>query len=465
MPLNLQDANDLFLRGTLALAKVEQAGIRIDMSYLDRQIEKTGKQIIRVREELRADPIFAQWRQRFGNKANLGSGEQLAVMMFDVLGYKSKGKTATGKYKCDEEAFAHIDLPFLRKYFRGKKLEKIKGTYLEGVREEVVGEFIHPNFDLHTTITYRSSSSNINFQNVPIRDPILGRLIRRAFINRDGHAFIEIDYGSMEFIIAACFWLDPVMMDYAADPKKNVHKDMATKLFLCTADQVEKPARDCAKNQFTFPTLYGSWWKKMAAGIWNYIEQYNVQVGGKPAKEWLAAKGITELGDAKEDPPKHTYEWVVKRAEDWFNTTFSVFAEKKDAWYAEYRKNGGFRLNTGFWCGGLYSRNQCMNFPIQGPAFHCLLLSLIKLQRWLEKKQMRAQIVAQIHDCLLIDTPVEELQDVLTKARRIMADEIRKEWEWVTVDLKAEVDVTPPDSNWHEKKPWDCINGVWQPKA
>lgn len=476
MTLTLSDGLTLLQEGTLALAQVEANGIRIDVPYLERMIKKTGNRIRKIEAGLRADPVFAKWRKAFGEKTNLGSRPQLAHVIFDVLGHKSKGRSEkSGRHKASEDSFDQVDLPFVREYLKNEKLKKLLSTYLKGVQREVVGERMHVFFHLAQgdreaggAITYRGSSSDVNLQNQPIRDPIQGPIIRRAFIPSKGNIFAEIDYGAMEFAIAACFWRDPAMMAYASDESKDIHRDLAARLFLCNASEVSKAARSCAKNQNTFPTLYGSWWKKMAAGIWTYIEQNQVKIGPKgqeiPAKDWLAKKGVDRLGDCdpKEGPQNGTFEHVVKEVEEWFMGTFPVFAKKKEAWYDSYRKHCGFPLLTGFWCGGLYSKNFCMNAPIQGPAFHCLLWSLIQLQKWITRKGLTTKIVAQIHDCLLLDGPRSELQRVLTKARKIMVEDIRKVWDWVIISLKAEVDVVDEGKTWWDKRPYYCVDGIWQ---
>jgi hypothetical protein len=106
---------------------------------IDGAIATLEKNIQEAQEELRQNKIYTVWKNKFGLKTNLGSHEQLGKIIFDELKYESRGKTATAKHKTDEEAFAHVKLPFLRKYFRVEKWKKAKGTYLEGIRRELTG--------------------------------------------------------------------------------------------------------------------------------------------------------------------------------------------------------------------------------------------------------------------------------------------------------------------------------------
>lgn len=81
---------------------------------------------------------------------------------------------------------------------------------------------------------------------------------------------------------------------------------------------------------------------------------------------------------------------------------------------------------------------------------------------------MRAVIVSEIHDCLLIDSPESEIQDVLTICKRVMTQDIREYWKFIIVPLTAEADVTPrrdKGGHWGAKKAWVEKGGVWQPKA
>jgi DNA polymerase I len=113
-------------------------------------------------------------------------------------------------------------------------------------------------------------------------------------------------------------------------------------------------------------------------------------------------------------------------------------------------KRGGFKTLTGFWIEGVMGRNDVINYPVQGSAFHCLLWSLIRLQRELRWGKMRALIVGQIHDSIVADVPADELDDFLPLAKRIMTEEIRKHWKWIIVPLDIEAEVS--ESNWFEKK-------------
>jgi len=113
---------------------------------------------------------------------------------------------------------------------------------------------------------------------------------------------------------------------------------------------------------------------------------------------------------------------------------------------------------------GPMKRNDSGNYEIQGSAFHGLLWSTIKIQKWLNDNKMRTKLIGSIHDCTLLDVPISELQDVLHNTKRIMTKELMKVWKWIIVPLETEVDVTPEGGSWHEKKPYIFQGDLWQLK-
>ena len=465
------DAVQLLFDGSMAFAKMEQAGIKIDVDRLDQTIKDVAGRITELETRLRTSDVYATWRKRFRDKANLGSRPQLAEILFDVMKLPYPGGkdnlTATKRYRTDDEILAKVDLPFVKDYQRLMRLGKLKSTYLVGLKREVVDGFVHGVFNLHTVVTFRSSADSPNLQNQAVRDPEIAEILRRCFIARSGRRLVEIDLSATEFKGAACFWSDAGMIEYASNPDKDVHRDQAMDLFCCEAKQINKRMRYLGKNGFVFPTLYGSYYVKCAAAIWEELDGLTMEDGKTLVKEWLASKGITRLGlcDSRQRPKPGTFEYHVKEVEERFFARFPTFAEKKEKWWKDYQKTGAFRMPSGFVCSGNYSRNFLLNSPIQGSMYHCLLKAHIKLQRLIEKKGMKTLLVAQIHDCVLADVPENELQRYLKLAKWCMTDYLRKCWDWLTVPLGIEVDVTPVEGSWWEKAAWHEVDGKWISKG
>lgn len=463
---------EFFRKVNLTFAKIERNGFRVNVPYLKEAITSTNKEIKQIEEKLKDDEVYKKILRKFGSKTKLGSKDQLAFILFNEYGYKPKTFTEKGKAKLDKDYLEStcMDLDYVKNYLMMEKLRKAANTYLKNILDETDEHgFLHPFFHIHTTTTLRTSSSGPNFQNMPIRDPVVGKLIRNCFIPRSGRSLIEIDYGAMEFRIAACFWKDPEMVSYASDPTKDIHRDEAMSCYLLEKDQVSKNARYCAKNKFVFPILYGSSYAQCAKNLWLHMQTMDLRLANDnnvTVMKHLKSKGIKKLGlcDRKEPAKINTYEYVVKRAEENFNNRFKKFCEGKEIWWKEYERRGAFRLMTGFLIEGIFSRNFLMNTGIQGPASHCLDWSIVEIQKEIEKRKLKVLIVAQIHDCVIFDCLDEEIQEVMTLAKEIMTQRIRQEWKWILTPLEIEADLVRDGETWHDKKPWIEKAGMWIPK-
>lgn len=463
-----RDAYQLLHEGSIALSQVEANGIRIDVGYLNKAIIETGNKIKELEDKLRSDDIYKLWRREYGLKANLGSHPQLAHVLYDVMDYKPIGATATGKYKADVNAFKEVNIPFTKDYIRCERLKKVKNTYLKGIKDEVVDGFIHPFFNLHTVVSFRSSSDRINFQNVPIRDPEQGKIIRECFIPRDEHQIVDSDFKGAEVKVSACINKDPRLLKYVSDPTTDMHKDMAVQLYCLAPEQVTKELRDNAKSFFVFAQFYGDYYVHCAKSLWKASDGLKT-TDGILVKRILKDKGIKELGlcdpDVK-DPKNGSFEKHVKEVEkDFWNNRFKVYKEWKDRWWESYQKTGEFDMPTGFRISGIHNKKEVINYVVQGSSFHCLLWTLIRLQKWLVKNKMRTVIIGQIHDNIVLDIHRNELQDVLDKIKRIVGIDLPKHWPWIIVPMEIEMEVSPVGKSWNDKKKWIEKDGLWIPKA
>lgn len=447
------EAYKLLHQGTITLAQVESNGMRVDEKRLEQTIRETDKIIKQLESQLRKDDLYSTWRKVYGQSTQLGSREQLGKILFNVLKYPCVAYTKTGRPKADDNALSNLGLPFVTEYLKLEKMKKMRGTYLEGIRRELVDGFLHPFFNLHTARTYRSSSSEPNFQNLPIRNAEISKIIRSLFVPRPGRHVVEIDYGGIEVKVSTCYNKDPNLIKYVTDKTTDMHRDMAAECYMIKPEQVSKLARYAAKNQFVFPQFYGSYYAQCAPALWQSIDKLKLEVDGKSLRTHLRGQGIKSLGLCDGRPQPGTFENHIKQVEeDFWGRRFKVYAEWKKTWWEAYQKEGGFHMLTGFRVQGVYSRNDVINYPVQGAAFHCLLQSLIWLQRWLTKKKMKSLIVGQIHDSMVLDVVPEELEDVLYVAKWLMTKKLPKAWPWIIVPLEVECEVAPINASWHEKK-------------
>lgn len=448
------EAYRLFHEGILALSQVEHNGIRVDTNYVLQEMENITEQIKKLEDELRADPVYRLWRRRFGNRFKW-TNSQLGVVVFDMMGYKRSIVSEDGN---DEAAFEGVDLPFVKTYFRRAKLVHSR-SILKGIYAETDEEgYAHCSYNLNIPVSYRGSCDNFNFQNLPVRNPEMSKLCRRAFLpSGEDYQIVETDFSGIEVRVAAAYNKDPVLIRYIKDPTTDMHRDMAMQIFILEQHQVgKKTTRDCSKNQFVFPQFYGSAYFNCARDIWNSIHnrQFKIEGTDKLISDHLREHGIKKLGACVpgEEPKKGTFEAHLRKVEqDFWGRRFKVYSQWKKRWYNNYLNTGRIQFYTGFVIEGIINRKQCINYPIQGSAFHCLLWSLTRLNERLRKYRMKSKIVGQIHDSIVGDVYKKELAAYTEMAHEIMTVELPRLWKWINVPLEVEAEAAPPGKSWYEK--------------
>lgn len=451
--------------GILALSRVEEVGIKVDVPYVRKTMKQMRGTIAADEATLRESDEYALLRKRFGTRTNIKSRRQLATLFFTIMGHKASTVTAKGNPKLDERALTDIGTPFAKAFLRLEKLNKLYGTFLSGILRETEGDRLHPSFNLHVPRTFRSSSDSPNFQNYPVRDPFMAKVIRQSFIAEEGYHIIETDYVGAEIRGAACYHKDPRMLKYIKDPKKDMHRDMAQQCFLIDSpDLVSKEARYCGKNMFVFPQFYGDFYKNNAVQLWEAMLKMNLMVGDVPMEKHLKTKGINSRGECLlgraaasgegfHEPEEGTFEAHIKMVEnDFWNNRFKVYGKWKKEWLQEYERTGGFQMLTGFRVEGNLAKNDIINWPVQGASFHWLLWSLIQIQKELRKRKMKSRIIGQIHDSLIGEVHHTEVADYTEIVNRVMTQSVREHWEWIIVPLEIEMEASPLNGSWYEKK-------------
>jgi DNA polymerase I len=458
------EAYQLLHDGALAFSAIEAAGMRVDVPYLDRTIVETEQRIASIEARLKEMDEYKLQRRRFGTDTNLTSRDQLATVLFQDMGLPCEKKTKTGRPQLDEEALLKTGLNYCKGLLKLEKLNKLNGTYLHGLRREVEDDgYVHGSFNLASGAhsdddrggarSYRSSMSDPNLQNVPIRNKEIGKLIRTAFIpSSDDHVLVEIDFSGHEVRVACNLSKDPKLIYDTLHG--DMHRDMAAECFLLEQDQVTKPIRGAAKGGFVFAEFYGDWYKQVARNLWGEIGLQTVS--GTMLEDHLNFLGIAELGDCdpKAKSVKGTFEDHIRQVEDRFwNERFHVYRDWRTMRVKQYKSRGWFDLPTGFVCSGVYSKNQVLNYPIQGAAFHCLLWVLIQAVKEMRRRKMRSRIVGQIHDSAVADVHRAELDDYVELITRLATVEIQKAWKWITVPLAVDVDMA--EDCWFNKKKYE----------
>jgi DNA polymerase I-like protein with 3'-5' exonuclease and polymerase domains len=466
------EAYQLLHDGVLALATVEANGMPVDLDYCARASRKAKIKIARLKEKILDSEIGLLWKKLYGPKLNLNSPNQMCKIFFDKLKLEPTEFTETGRPALDVSALDNLQqrhsIPFLQDYVRMKKLLKADGTYLQNLSKEACGGVVRASFNLHTVQTFRSSISNPSLQNIPVRDPEIGKLIRSSVRAPEGYRVVELDYSSLEVSGQVCYSRDKNMISYIKDKTKDMHRDSAMDIFKLPKEQVSKKIRYVAKNMYVFPQFYGSYYLECARNLWDAIDRLELTLeNGLPLKSHLSNMGLSERGacDREAPPVPGTFEYHIREAENIFwNERFRRFNQWRKEWYQDYVDNMYFDSLTGFRFQGYYRRNEVLNYANQGSSFHCLLWSLIQIVKEMTEKKMESYVFCQIHDSVVAMVRDEELQDYLNMAQRIMTKKIREHWKWIIVPLEIEADVSPIRGTWHQKEPWQNNDGTWEIK-
>jgi DNA polymerase-1 len=450
------DAYQLIHDGVLALARAERQGICVDVEYCERQKVRLERRINRLSKEVEATKFYKQWKHRYAGKTNIYSGTQLSNLLYKGMKLTPPKETASGQGSTDDETLRQLGIPELDLILQIRKLEKTKNTYLEQFIRETTDGVMHPFFNLHIPKTFRSSSDSPNFQNIPKRDKEVMKMCRRAIKPRPGHMLIEADFSSLEVNIGTCYHKDPKMIQYLEDDKSDMHLDMAKQIFIF--DQLDKKnpihaiLRSAAKGSFVFAQFYGDYygnnakglceWMKLPQSKWNGSEGL-VLPDGSPIAQHFRDNGVRSFSKFTDH---------IKAVEtDFWEKRFRVYNDWRKSWVAKYRKRGYLKMLTGFTCSGVMSKNEIMNYPVQGTAFHCLLKTLIELDRYMVSEKWDSRIIGQIHDSIIMDVLPSELDHVKGILNKIVNEYLPSVWgHWIIVPLSIEIDEYSIDGSWVE---------------
>jgi DNA polymerase-1 len=379
--LESEGLNDIFQRVDLPLVQVltemELEGVCIDVPWLNQLSREFDEELVAIELKIQA---FTQ------GPVNLNSPKQLAKLLFEDLKLPTQGKTKTG-FSTDVsvlQALAPLhEVPALLMEYR--EISKLKGTYVDPLpelRDAKTGK-IHASFHQTVAATGRLSSSDPNLQNIPTRTE-RGMKIRRGFVPSPGNLFVAADYSQIELRLLADMSKDPELIE-SFRKNEDVHKRTASEIFGVPVDQVDDRQRGIAKA-INFGLMYG----KTAFGL---SQELRI-----PRKE---AQAII-------DKYFERYVWVkvfldekIKEAKE--NGFVVSLLGRKRRLPDVLSKNHAIRTNA---------ERMAMNTPIQATAADMMKLAMIETHRRLQKEGFRAKLIIQVHDELILDCPMDEVERV-----------------------------------------------------
>ncbi len=373
---------------TRILGEMEFAGTEIDLDVLkemdtafDETIEKLANDIYRIS----------------GTTFNISSPKQLGQVLFEDLGLKGGKKTKTG-YSTSQDVLekiidAHPVVPLVLEY---RLLTKLSSTYLKGLQEQVFPDNkIHTIYKQTLTHTGRLSSVDPNLQNIPVRSEE-GKLIRKAFVSHNGY-LVSFDYSQIELRILAHMAHVTNLID-AFNQGKDIHRHTAALVFGVKDEEVTPQMRSQAKA-VNFGIIYGM-------------------------SEFRLSKDIG---------------MSISEARDFINKYFETYPEVKtymDEVVETCKKQGyvSTLLNRKRYIPTINDKNfmvrqqaqrYAMNTPIQGTGADILKLAMIEVDKALKEKNLKSQMILQVHDELIFDVFEDELEEVMSLVKEKMENCIK----------------------------------------
>jgi DNA polymerase-1 len=390
------------------LYRMERTGVLVDAALLRVQ---SGELTMRMRE------LETLAHAEAGGSFNLDSPKQLQEILFGKLGIPVSRKTPTGQPSTAEDVLEELAerfaLPRLILEYRG--VAKLKSTYTDKLPDliEPSSGRIHTSYHQAVAATGRLSSSDPNLQNIPIRTPE-GRRIRQAFIAAPGFSLVAADYSQIELRIMAHLSGDAGLLR-AFDEDRDVHQATAAEVFSVALPEVTADQRRSAKA-INFGLIYGM----SAFGLARQLG-----IGRSEAQRYV------ELYFERYPGVKRYMDETRRQAHE---TGFVETVLGRRLYLPEIQsRNQALRQ---------YAERSAINAPMQGTAADIIKRAMIDIDAWLQSGSVRARMIMQVHDELVLEVPDADVAQVTDGLRDRMARAAE-----LRVPLRVDIGV---GKNWDE---------------
>lgn len=401
---------------TFVLYSMEKEGMKIDAKAL----ADYGNEL-----QVSIDALEEKIYEQAGKEFNINSPKQLGEILFEEMGLQGAKKTKTG-YSTSAEVLEKLapECPMVADILEYRTVTKLKSTYADGLANYIAEDGrIHTNFNQTITATGRISSTEPNLQNIPMRME-LGRKIRKVFIPRNvdengqekEYVFVDADYSQIELRILAAMAGDKELIE-AYRSNKDIHRITAAKVFHVPFEDVTDLQRRNAKA-VNFGIVYG---------ISSFGLSQDLSITTKEAKKYIedyfaTYPGInTFLENAKAEAKREGYSSTLYK-----------------------RKRPIPELSSSNFMQRSFGERVAMNAPIQGTAADIMKIAMIRVFNRLLADGLKAKLVLQVHDELLIEAPKEEEEIVLNILQEEMVH---------AADLPVQLEVEAHSgTDWYEAK-------------
>lgn len=362
---------------TTVLAKMEYTGVAIDVSYLKTLSEFMTSKLAEIE-----DFIY----QLAGGPFNINSPKQVAEVLYDRLGIKSKKRKRSTSAEILEELSNEYEIcDFILQH---RKFSKLRSTYTDSLPTLISKRDgrIHTTYNQATTVTGRLSSSNPNLQNIPIRSEE-GNKIRNAFCPQDkeNYMMLSADYSQIELRLLAHVANDEHLIE-AFNNDIDVHALTASKVFEVPIEEVTKDMRRKAKA-VNFGIVYG----QSKYGLAKSLNISNDQAGQFIDKYFESYPKIKQYMIEKVDYV-HEYGYVE-----------TLYGRKR--YLGAELSSANYQIRE-------FAERAAINQPLQGTAADLIKMAMIKIDEELTKKNLKSKMVMQVHDELVFEAAKDEIEEL-----------------------------------------------------
>lgn len=358
------------------LAKMENIGFDVDRQGIEDYGKMLSEQIKSFEKSI---------YESSGTQFNINSPKQLGKVLFEDLGLPCKKKTKSG-YSTNAEVLEGLRYqhPVVEMVLQYRTLAKLNSTYCEGLLK-VIGDDgrIHSSFNQTETRTGRISSTEPNLQNIPVRTE-LGREMRRFFCAREGWVLVDADYSQIELRVLAHIAHDKNMIE-AFKNNDDIHAITASQVFGMPLDMVTPIMRSRAKA-VNFGIVYG---------IGAFSLAKDIGVSNKEASTYI--KNYLSHYSGVDEYMKNV---VEKAKQDGYVET--MFGRRR---YLPELTSGKHMLRA-------FGERVARNMPIQGTAADIIKIAMVKVNDRIKKEGLKARLILQVHDELIVEAPQEESEIV-----------------------------------------------------
>ncbi len=424
---------EFFMQVGLTLSHITSNGINVDLEAMEESKTTLAKEVWELEQEIDKIARAEGWL----SVMPFNSDKQAHLEALLYSGRYTKPETSPFA----KESLEHINNPIIQPILKYRELSKLLNTYLGQIERETnpITSTIHPMYSITSVDTFRTSSQNPNFQNIPVRSEAGKKYIRSLFKPSEGNILVEWDYSSVEVGVGCCYHKDPQMVEYLLNEDADMHADTACDLFKIPRTKVTPRMRRIAKNSFVFPIFYGASSKSIAPNIWNS----------------LSVDELLVLQDSKLDKRHAFFKHIAQYEKDFWGKRFGAYGRWRNALQDELNAIGYIEQFTGFRCHAPMTFTQLVNRPVQGSAAHTLLWTLSKVTPLIEGLSGRSRIIGQIHDSMLGDVHPDEFEQIHKLVLMWGTERVRRRFPELYLPLRIDAQVSEVNGTWAEMKDYE----------